>query len=166
MKGLTAKVFRTYDASSLFQKELKKITNKFETYDKDDKINLILDGYNKANSKVAILCNHQKAVSKNFNPQMDKLKEQIKKIRKQIKKTKNKERKEKLREKLKLLKSRKELKTELKSVSLGTSKVNYIDPIITIAFFKKHKLDIDSVFTKTLQEKFAWAFDVDENFKF
>src|SRR5579872_778614 len=43
MKKLTAKVFRTYNASNLFQKELKKITKRFDTYEEADKINLLLD---------------------------------------------------------------------------------------------------------------------------
>ena len=54
MKGLTAKVFRTYNASYLFQKELKKITNKYDGYAETDKINILLDEFNKANAKVAI----------------------------------------------------------------------------------------------------------------
>jgi DNA topoisomerase-1 len=49
---------------------------------------------------------------------------------------------------------------------LGTAKQNYIDPRITVAFVKKHKIPIDKVFSKTLQEKFKWAIDIDENFSF
>jgi DNA topoisomerase-1 len=172
IKGLTAKVFRTYNASNLFQKELLKITKKFDNYDKDDKINVLLDNFNKANAKVAALCNHQKNVSKTFNTQLDKLNETIKKAKSSLKKTKsskgqNKQTKiEKAQEKIKQLKAKKELKIEMKNVSLGTSKINYIDPRITIAFLKKHDLPIDTVFSKTLQEKFKWAFDVDADFKF
>lgn len=163
MKGLTGKVFRTYNASNLFQKELFKISNKFDTYDKDDKINILLDNFNKANAKVAILCNHQKSVSKSFGKQLDNINTQIKRVKKLLKKSKSKE---KYRDKLKKLRAKKELKTELKTVSLGTSKVNYIDSRITIAFMKKHNIPIDSLFTKTLQEKFRWAFDVDADYKF
>src|SRR5204862_5914394 len=35
MKGLTAKVFRTYNATYLFQKELKKLSKKMDEYDGD-----------------------------------------------------------------------------------------------------------------------------------
>ena len=55
---------------------------------------------------------------------------------------------------------------ELKNISLGTSKANYIDPRITVAFLKLHNLPIDKVFSKALQEKFQWAFTVDSTFKF
>jgi DNA topoisomerase-1 len=58
------------------------------------------------------------------------------------------------------------MKIELKNISLGTSKVNYIDPRITVAFMKIHNMPIDKIFPKTLQDKFKWAFDVDESFKF
>lgn len=159
MEGLTAKVFRTFNASNLFQKELTKISSKFSS-DSNDKINLILNEFNKANAKVALLCNHQKKVSKTFNEQIDKLNVQIKKLKGKKNKT------EKMKSKLRELKAKKELKMEMKSVSLGTSKVNYIDPRITIAFIKKHNIPIDKVFQNVLQNKFKWAMDVDEDFKF
>jgi hypothetical protein len=48
--GLTAKSFRTYHASALFEKELKKASS--------------IIGFKKANLEVAKLCNHKKAVNK------------------------------------------------------------------------------------------------------
>ena len=181
MKGLTSKVFRTMNASKLFQRELNKITSKFKDYEEDDKINLILDEFNKANAKVALLCNHQKNVNKNFKKQVNKLNEKIikyrtKKRKLEIKKKLYREKKKntkllrerinKLEENIRKLKSKKKLKIDMKNVSLGTSKVNYIDPRITIAFIKKNKIDIDKLFNNALQEKFYWAFDVDETFVF
>jgi DNA topoisomerase-1 len=58
------------------------------------------------------------------------------------------------------------MKEEMKNLSLGTSKQNYIDSRITIAFMKKYNIPVEKLFTTTLQKKFAWAFDIDENFKF
>lgn len=181
MKGLTSKVFRTMNASRLFQRELNKITTKFENYEKDDKLNLLLDEYMKANAKVAMLCNHQKNVNKNFKDMVDKFDDKIKKAQKKKRefeqkkldyKENNKDTKSinkkltRIDEIIRKLKSKKKVKIDLKNVSLGTSKVNYIDPRITISFIKKHKLEIDKVFTAALQDKFVWAMDVDENFKF
>jgi len=60
MKGLTAKVFRTFNASNLFSHELRKIDKKYEDYHGDDKIKLLLDDFNNANLKVAKQMNHQK----------------------------------------------------------------------------------------------------------
>jgi DNA topoisomerase-1 len=171
MPGLTAKVFRTYNASNLFQKELKKISKKYDTYSEVDKINLLLDEFNKANAKVAMLCNHQKNVTKSSIEQIKNIDEQVKNARNMIKKLKKDEKKNAVkidvqRQKIKKLKAKKELKVELKNISLGTSKINYIDPRITIAFLKKHGIDVGKIFSKTLQDKFRWAFDVSETFKF
>lgn len=163
MKDLTSKVFRTFNASYLFYKEIKKINAKMEKYDNADKINVLLDLFNKANAKVAVLCNHQKNVSKSFNKQLDNINEMIDKLKEKRKKTKNKK---SVDAKLKSLKAKKEIKIELKNISLSTSKVNYIDPRITIAFMKKHKIPIDKLFTTVLQQKFKWAFEIDENWKY
>ena len=182
MKKLTSKVFRTFNASDLFEKELSKISKKYENYNKDDKINILKNEINIANKKVALLCNHQKAVSKNFsqsikkfddriNEQNDKKKlllDQIKDLEEtnkgKIKKLNKRISITNLRiKKLKLLKSS---KIELKNVALGTSKINYIDPRIIVAFLKKNNLNIDTVFNTKLQEKFKWAMSVDKDWKF
>ncbi|KAF8975518.1 DNA topoisomerase 1 [Entomortierella lignicola] len=71
MKGLTAKVFRTYNASFTFQDQLNKLTpNKGTVAEK-------LLAYNRANREVAVLCNHQRAVSKGHAVQMDKIVDKI-----------------------------------------------------------------------------------------
>ena len=163
MDGLTAKVFRTYNASNLFADELDNITKKYNTYDKDDKYDLLLDGFNKANAKVALLCNHQKNISKNFSEQTNKIKDQIKGLKGKKQNAKNPA---KYNEKIRKLKTKLELKQELKNLSLGTSKINYIDPRITVAFMKKHDISIDKIFNKSLQEKFKWAFEIDKEFEF
>jgi DNA topoisomerase-1 len=163
MDDLTAKVYRTYNASNLFADELDSITKKYENYSKDDKYDLLLDGFNKANAKVALLCNHQKNISKNFSEQTNKIKAQLKELKEKKKEVKNPA---KLKERINKLKIKLELKQELKNLSLGTSKINYIDPRITVSFMKKHNIEIDKIFNKSLQEKFKWAFEVDENFSF
>jgi DNA topoisomerase-1 len=163
MNGLTAKVFRTYNASNLFYNELDNTSKKYENYTKDDKFDLLLDGFNKANAKVALLCNHQKNISKNFSEQTNKLKNQLKELKKKKKEVKNPD---KIKERINKLKIKLDLKQELKNLSLGTSKINYIDPRITVSFMKKHNIPIDKIFNKSLQEKFKWAFEVDENFIF
>lgn len=169
MKDLTAKVFRTYNASILFQKELKKASDKFVGYEESDKVSLLMDEFNKANAKVAVLCNHQKNVSKSTNQQLDKINEMIKKERaalKIAKAGKKSERVKKIEGRIRKLKAKKEMKIELKNISLGTSKINYIDPRITIAFLKKNVIPIEKIFSPTLQEKFKWAMEVDEDYEF
>lgn len=187
MEGLTAKVFRTYNASKLFQTELNDINKQIDKMgnnnnDEKNKINLILDMYNKANVKVAILCNHQKNISKSFNEQIDKMDDRIKEL-KQKKKDLDKEKEaiskedketiKKINEKINKTKdkiteaeNKKDLKMELKNLSLTTSKTNYIDPRITIAFFKKHNLPLEKIFSQTLRDKFFWAMDIPEDWTF
>ena len=44
-----------------------------------------------------------------------------------------------------------------KEVALGTSKINYIDPRLTVVFSKKFDVPIEKFFSKTLRDKFNWA---------
>lgn len=170
MKNLTAKVFRTYNASHLFQKELGKISTKYDNYETADKINLMLDDFNKANAKIAILCNHQKNITKSSNNQIEKINTTIKTLQDKLKKAKKDKvspaKIKKMQSYIKKLKAKKSLKIELKNISLGTSKINYIDPRISVAFIKKHNLPIDKIFSKTLQEKFSWAMTTNADFVF
>lgn len=54
-----------------------------------------------------------------------------------------------------------------KEVALGTSKINYIDPRLTVVFSKKFDVPIEKFFSKTLREKFDWAIkSVDEDWDF
>ncbi len=171
MKNLTAKVFRTYNASNVFQKELKKINAKFDSYDKEDKINLLLDEFNKANAKVAMLCNHQKNITKSTNKQIENLDNMIKNAKNKLRaakksKKKNPEKIAKMEDTLKKLKAKKILKIELKNISLGTSLLNYIDPRSVIAFLKRHNIPAEKIFSKTVSNKFQWAMDTDPNYVF
>lgn len=171
MKGLTAKVFRTYNASIIFQKELNKISRKTDGAETEFRKCLILDEFSKANAKVAQVMNHQKNVSKSYKGQLEKIGEQIKNIQKRLRnarksKRKNPETIKKLEAKLKSKKSKKQVKKDLKNISLDTSKANYIDPRITVAFFKLHDVPIEKVFSSALRKKFKWAFDVDKSYVF
>ena len=92
MPGLTAKVFRTYNASITLQQYFDEnaIDKKMSEADK-------LAYFNTANTRVAVLCNHQKAVSKGHSKQMmqvgskiDNIKEYISRLEK-VANTKNEE---------------------------------------------------------------------------
>ncbi|KAH6690431.1 DNA topoisomerase [Plectosphaerella plurivora] len=47
-----------------------------------------------------------------------------------------------------------------KEVALGTSKINYIDPRLTVVFSKKSGVPIEKFFSTTLREKFKWALEM------
>ncbi|KAI9372778.1 hypothetical protein BJX61DRAFT_422305 [Aspergillus egyptiacus] len=58
-------------------------------------------------------------------------------------------------------------KEDNKEVALGTSKINYIDPRLTVVFSKKFNVPMEKLFSKSLREKFEWAIkSVDENWEF
>ncbi|XP_074059030.1 DNA topoisomerase I, mitochondrial isoform X2 [Macrotis lagotis] len=185
MDGLTAKVFRTYNASITLQEQLKALTNA------EDNIAAKILSYNRANRAVAILCNHQRATPKTFEKSMQNLqtkidakKEQLAmakqdlkrakadaKVRKDVKSKCNVDKKKKLLTKLEeqLLKLHTQAtdKEENKQVALGTSKLNYLDPRISIAWCKKFRVPVEKIYNKTQREKFAWAIDMaDEEFEF
>ena len=70
MPGLTAKVFRTYNASHTFQNELDSTPFEGTVAEK-------ILAYNRANRQVAILCNHQRAIPKTHDQSMERLREKI-----------------------------------------------------------------------------------------
>jgi DNA topoisomerase-1 len=74
MEGLTAKVFRTYNASKTLQDQLDLLT--------DPKANVSEKflSYNRANRQVALLCNHQRSIPKTFEKSMETLKAKVKGI--------------------------------------------------------------------------------------
>ncbi|KAI0187455.1 eukaryotic DNA topoisomerase I [Xylaria flabelliformis] len=78
MPGLTAKVFRTYNASFTMQKLLNEIKDEDRTM--AEKIKL----YNDCNREVAILCNHKRTVGASHETQMGKLADRIKGLKYQV----------------------------------------------------------------------------------
>lgn len=262
MPGLTAKVFRTYNASKTMQDQLDLIPNEGTVAEK-------MLRYNAANRTVAILCNHQRTVTKGHATSVQKATERIEELewqkvryKRAILQLDKSERKkdpnyfkeiddlskeeeltihkriiEREREKYKRkferenekrkfdkeealpdsqlmewlakvddlekqyqresdtgiievresLKNVEKLKQQVErlekritnaslhlkdkednsTVALGTSKINYIDPRLSVAFCKKFDVPIEKVFTKTLREKFRWAIEsADENWRF
>ncbi|RCV29997.1 hypothetical protein SEVIR_6G056600v4 [Setaria viridis] len=187
MPGLTAKVFRTYNASITLDGILHKETEDGTLLEK-------IAVYQRANKEVAIICNHQRSVSKSHESQMTRLNERIDDLKAQrdelkvdlskAKKGKplgyDKEGKQKrnlapdaiekkiaaIETKIEKMEMEKKTKEDLKTVALGTSKINYLDPRITVAWCKRHEVPIEKIFNKSLVAKFGWAMDVDPEFRF
>ncbi|XP_052438613.1 DNA topoisomerase I, mitochondrial isoform X2 [Carassius gibelio] len=181
MPGLTAKVFRTYNASITLQQQLKELSNM-----KENAAEKLLS-YNRANRAVAILCNHQRAPPKTFEQSManlqakiDSRKEQLDLAKKELKQAK-KEAKGSSDNKLLIVVEKKKkavqrceeqlLKMEVqatdreenKQIALSTSKLNYLDPRISVAWCKNMEVPLDKIYNKTLRDKFAWAIDMTEH---
>ena len=70
MPGLSAKVFRTYNASYTMATVLKDITVKRS-------IPEMIKAYNDANRQVAILCNHKRTVTATHAGQMEKMTDKV-----------------------------------------------------------------------------------------
>ncbi|CAB1417152.1 unnamed protein product [Pleuronectes platessa] len=182
MPGLTAKVFRTYNASIVLQQQLKELTNK-----SDNESEKLLS-YNRANRAVAILCNHQRALPKTFEQSMANLqakidarkeklalsKTELKQVKKEAKTKGNPdsrlqvlvERKksavQRAEEQLMKMEVQATDKEENKQVALGTSKLNYLDPRISVAWSKNMEVPVEKIYNKSQRDKFAWAIDMTE----
>nr|CAH0105880.1 unnamed protein product [Daphnia galeata] len=178
MEGLTAKVFRTFNASNTLQEQLDKLT------DPKSSVTEKILAYNRANRAVAILCNHQRAVPKTFAKSMENLQKKIdtkretiedaeksyKDLKKEAKKTgsaaakiaagKKEKQVEKLKEQLMKLEVQATDREENKEIALGTSKLNYLDPRISVAWCKKNDVPIEKIYNKTQRDKFQWAIDM------
>lgn len=187
MPGLTAKVFRTYNASVTLDEMLHRETKNGDVAEK-------IVVYQQANKEVAIICNHQRTVSKTHGEQMRRLTGKIEELKDTLKELKTdldraKKGKPPLKDaegkrkrnlspealerkigqtnaKIEKMERDMQTKEDLKTVALGTSKINYLDPRITVAWCKRHEVPIEKIFNKSLLAKFAWAMDVDPEFRF
>lgn len=83
MDGLSAKVFRTYNASKTLQEELRK-TETASGWKRLTPAEKVVE-YNNANREVAILCNHQRSVSKAQETQLENIGAKIETLKKQKK---------------------------------------------------------------------------------
>ncbi|KAL3061940.1 hypothetical protein OYC64_009958 [Pagothenia borchgrevinki] len=182
MPGLSAKVFRTYNASITLQEQLKELSNK-----SDNEPEKLLS-YNRANRAVAILCNHQRAAPKTFDQSManlqakiDARKEKLSLAKTELKQAK-KEAKTKgspepkpqplVEKKMAAVQRCEEMllkmelqatdKEENKQIALGTSKLNYLDPRISVAWCRNMVVPVDKIYNKSQRDKFAWALDMTE----
>jgi DNA topoisomerase-1 len=81
MPGLSAKVFRTYNASVTLQSELPTLQDLAECENAGQKVLM----YNEANKKVAILCNHQRTVSAATEAGLGQLKDRLAVLKRQKK---------------------------------------------------------------------------------
>ena len=75
MPGLSAKVFRTFNASYTFQDQLRKLTPK------DGAIVDKFAAYTEANRQVAILCNHKRAIPKTHDLAIGKMEDQVRALK-------------------------------------------------------------------------------------
>jgi DNA topoisomerase-1 len=144
MQRLSPKVFRTFSATQLFRQELERSKVSTESADVEKKMALT-----RANAAVAELLNHQKAIPKKWQETYEKRLRMLRSLKGREGKSVKKR-----RESLKL---RLEQMRLSKTLNLGTSLRNYIDPRVSVSFCRRVGYDWRKFYPKTLASKFAWA---------
>ncbi|KJE94209.1 hypothetical protein CAOG_04887 [Capsaspora owczarzaki ATCC 30864] len=172
-KNFSARSFRTYSASSLFERSLPDCRKVSEVHKKA--------AFDRANVAVARLCNHQRITTTNpaddrkkmasamkaAKASLTKIKDELKETPKTTKKySALVERKKKAEDRIVQLEVKQETKEDSRALSLNTSKVNYIDPRISVAWCKRNKLDLNKIFPPTTLDRFSWALDTKDDFVF
>ena len=184
VKGLTAKVFRTYLATTVVKNYLKDHDNMKGKSDNEKLYHAKL-----ANLEAAIMCNHKRTIPKTFEQSLQKKKDTLKNREKEktwektqltLKKVeatepktdtqkKNKEKriktlneqikkqKQKHKERIEKLKLQVDLSEKTRDYNLGTSLRNYIDPRVFKAWTDEVGAEWEKLYTSALQKKFLWV---------
>jgi DNA topoisomerase-1 len=184
VKGLTAKVFRTYLATTVVKNYLIEHDNM-----KGKTANEKLYHAKLANLEAAMMCNHKRTIPKTFEQALDKKRDTLRKIEKekpwektqadlkkaeeiQAKTDAQKKSKEKriktLNEQIKKQKAKQkeraeklqlqiDLSEKTKDYNIGTSLRNYIDPRVFKAWTDEVGVEWEKLYTSALQKKFLWV---------
>ncbi len=184
VKGLTAKVFRTYLATSVVKKYLVEHDNM-----KGKSANEKLYHAKLANLEAAMMCNHKRTIPKTFEESLQKKRDSLKKRGKEKawektkvtlkklevstpktdtqKKSKEKriktlneqvkKQKIKHKERMEKLELQIDLSEKTRDYNVGTSLRNYIDPRIFKAWTDEVGVEWEKLYTAALQKKFLWV---------
>jgi len=184
VKGLSAKVFRTYLASSVVSKYLRS----HDDIKSESDMQKLFHG-KLANLDAAIMCNHKRTIPKNFELSLQKKKDTLKNVEKtkpwekseellkkaqakivktekqkkdkneRIKKIKTVIRKSKVKhtERIEKLELQVNLTEKTRDYNLGTSLRNYIDPRIFKTWTDEVGAEWEKLYTSALQKKFLWV---------
>lgn len=184
VKGLTAKVFRTYLATSVVKDYLKEHDDIHNRSANEKLYHAKL-----ANLEAAVMCNHKRTIPKTFEQSLQKKKdtlkksqkdkpwekaeETLKKVEEKIPKTDKqkkaktkriktlkeqiKKRKQKQKERIEKLKLQVDLTEKTRDYNLGTSLRNYIDPRMFKSWTDEVGADWEKLYTAALQKKFLWV---------
>ncbi len=149
--GLTAKVFRTYIATSVVREYLK-LHNKFPDGTPEHEK---LYEARLANLEAALKCNHKRTPPKTYEQTLQKKKDKLAQLEQTP--TKTDKQKERLRLRIAKFKKQVELTEQTRDYNLNTSLRNYIDPRVYKSWADRVGLDWKLLYTGTLQRKMAWV---------
>ena len=133
-----------------------------------------------ANKEVALLLNHRNVVSKVDRKSIEKLYSDIKSKAEEVDKAKKKSENgddeggvrktvlQRLTAQLAILEHQlsERLSSDDENLCLETSKLNYLDPRITVAWCRKNDVELEKVFSDKLRDNFRWSLDTEEQFRF
>jgi len=153
MKGLTAKMFRTWRTTTVVKEYLDNCGAKKE----DAEYVKVFHG-KMANLEGAKVANHKRMIPANFNERLAKkeagfkeLEVQLEEKRKQGKKT------DAILNRIEKTKLDLELTEKTKEYNLGTSLKSYIDPRVYVEWAAKVDFNLEKLYSKTLRKKYSWA---------
>ncbi|TEB37652.1 topoisomerase I [Coprinellus micaceus] len=145
---------------NLKAKEIEKAEKKFA------KENEKLEADGEKPQKDSVLKDRLKAIEEDFERLADERGTKKATLKKERASDKLEETIDKLEDKIKAFKLQMIDRDEGKEVALSTSKINYLDPRITVAWCNSHDVPIEKLFSKTLLTKFPWALGADNDWKF
>jgi len=155
MKGLTAKVFRTWRCTKTVGDYLVNSGAKKEDPDYVKKFHAKM-----ANLEGAKIANHKRKVPMNYAERLAKREAVLKELEAKLKERAAEGKKtdaflkriEKTRLDIRLAK-------EIEEYNLGTSLKSYIDPMVFVRWTDKVDFSLDKLYSKALMKKFSWALE-------
>jgi len=154
---LTAKVFRTWKASHILQNQLNQNIPKIDEATYAKKLT-----YDRVNIEVAKALNHKKMTHN--DARIQKLKDKIKEAKQKKRDARTVKQKAAAQRTVDTQEAK--LEEAVLNISTGTSKLNYLDPRISVAWAKKGEVPIEKIYNKTQLTKFAWSMDVPPDWEF
>ncbi|MCS6769782.1 MAG: DNA topoisomerase I [Candidatus Caldarchaeum sp.] len=152
VKGLTAKVFRTYLATKVVKDFLLSVPREEITSEERAVYYAKL-----ANLRAAEALNHKRAPPKNWDSSVLKKEERVRQLMERMKEAKSEKQRARAAASLEKARLALDLYVKVKDYNLATSLRNYIDPRVYKAWGKAVKLDWRKIYTAALLRKFRWV---------
>jgi DNA topoisomerase-1 len=153
MKGLTAKVFRTWRTTDAVKTYLDKCEVK-----RVDAEHLKQFHAKMANLEGAKIANHKRKVPANFDERLAKKEAKLKELMRHLEEARGKGRKtDSILARIGKAKLEIALMKETKEWNLATSLKSYIDPRVYAQWAAKVDFNLEKLYPKTLRKKYRWA---------
>ncbi len=153
MKGLTAKVFRTWRTTKAVKEYLEKANVK-----RNDSECFKLFHAKMANLKGAEIANHKRKPPTNFEERLSKKEARLKELELQLKQKKTQGKNvDSIMNRIEKIKLDIELMKRTKEWNLNTSLKSYIDPRVYAEWAMQVNFSLDKFYSKALRKKFQWA---------